>query len=111
MAPKSWPRTTSHKRTRTTDAASQQRVSALLTHGADVGALGLVHHHTCADATKLAAALEIGLHDGRNLLGGSFFTAQRGKGNRHLGQAHTRDFDTELRPGWQGQQAGGQKPK
>ena len=51
------------------------------------------------DSTELAAALQIGLDDGRNLLGGLRLAPEGGNGNGQLGEAHARHLDAKLRQG------------
>ena len=88
------------------DATGHQRVGRLLPPHTHVGAAGLVQHGACCiHRTELPAALQVGLHDGRNLLGRLRFATEWRDHDGQLGQADPGDLDTELRQSRQGRGA------
>ena len=78
-------------------AANRQRIGAFLAPGGDVGPAGFVQGGAGGiDRAELAAAFQVGLDDGRDLLRRLGFAAKRGDGDGQLGQAHAGHFDAEL---------------
>jgi hypothetical protein len=85
------------------DAAHHQRVGAGLAPRCDVQPAALVERaaRACIDGAELAAALEVGLHDGTDFLRRLGVAAERRHRDRQLRQANARDLDPELGPGGQ----------
>ena len=79
------------------DTAGHQRVGRLLPPHAHVRAAGFVQHGASSiNGAELPAALQVGLHNGRNLLRGLRFATKWRNHDGQLGQSHPCHFNTEL---------------
>lgn len=82
------------------DAACDQGIGTARPPVGHVRSRGLVHGHAArVDAAELAAALEVGPHDGRDLLGPPGLAAELGDRDGELRGSDARDVDTELGQG------------
>ena len=79
------------------DAASGQRIRTFLAPQRDIWPCGFVQRGASSvNGAELPAALQVGLHNGGNFLGGLRLTPKRSDGDGQLGQPDAGDFHSEL---------------
>ncbi len=92
------------------DAAGEQGVGPALAPGAEIGAGGFVQTASDGvDKAELAAALQVGAHDGGDVFAGSLVAAKTHGRKRKLGEANAGHFNPKLGLGgeWPAQQREG----